>query len=74
MHNFEPATKPEDLARFFVERANSGDVEGLVDLYEPDAVLRNYGEITVTVHLIIWILCVCKDRHNKLSVIPVTSL
>jgi ketosteroid isomerase-like protein len=27
------------LARFFVTRANAGDVEGLVALYEPDAVL-----------------------------------
>ncbi len=35
----EPATRPEDLGRFFIERANAGDVEGLVALYEPDAVL-----------------------------------
>ncbi len=35
----EPALDPEDLARFFVSRANAGDVEGLVALYEPDAVL-----------------------------------
>ncbi|MGW4842993.1 YybH family protein [Nocardia brasiliensis] len=35
----EPAKRPEDLARFFVERANAGDVDGLVALYEPDAVL-----------------------------------
>ncbi|WP_086821260.1 nuclear transport factor 2 family protein [Allokutzneria sp. NRRL B-24872] len=35
----ERAREPEDLARLFVERANSGDVEGLVALYEPDAVL-----------------------------------
>jgi ketosteroid isomerase-like protein len=35
----EPAAQPEDLGRFFVERANAGDVEGLVALYEPDAVL-----------------------------------
>lgn len=35
----EPATQPEDLARFFLERANAGDVEGLVALYEPGAVL-----------------------------------
>lgn len=35
----EPARRPEDLSRFFVERANAGDVEGLVTLYEPDAVL-----------------------------------
>jgi ketosteroid isomerase-like protein len=33
------AREPEDLARLFVERANAGDVEGLVALYEPDAVL-----------------------------------
>jgi uncharacterized protein (TIGR02246 family) len=33
------ATEPEDLTRLFVERANAGDVEGLIELYEPDAVL-----------------------------------
>lgn len=35
----ERAVQPEDLGRFFVERANAGDVEGLVALYEPTAVL-----------------------------------
>jgi hypothetical protein len=35
----KPAMQPEDLATFFLERANAGDVEGLVALYEPDAVL-----------------------------------
>lgn len=35
----ETAMQPEDLARFFVERANAGDAEGLAELYEPDAVL-----------------------------------
>jgi len=35
----EPATRPEDLGRFFIERANAGDVDGLVALYEPDAVV-----------------------------------
>lgn len=35
----QPATTPNDLGRFFVERANAGDVDGLVALYEPDAVL-----------------------------------
>ncbi|GAA4021353.1 hypothetical protein GCM10022247_51910 [Allokutzneria multivorans] len=39
----ERAREPEDLARLFVERANSGDVEGLVALYEPDAVLAVAG-------------------------------
>ena len=36
---WEPALHPEDLARFFVVRANAGDVDGLVALYDLDAVL-----------------------------------
>jgi ketosteroid isomerase-like protein len=35
----EPARRPEHLSRFFVERANAGDVGGLVALYEREAVL-----------------------------------
>ncbi|WP_194818543.1 nuclear transport factor 2 family protein [Nocardia sp. XZ_19_385] len=35
----EPAREPGDLARYFVERANQGDIDGLVALYEPDAVM-----------------------------------
>ena len=35
----ESALDPEDLARFFVVRANAGDVAGLVALYEADAAL-----------------------------------
>lgn len=35
----EPAVQPEDLGRFFLDRANAGDVEGLVALYGPGAVL-----------------------------------
>ena len=35
----EAAKEPNDLEQYFVERANAGDVEGLVALYEPDAVL-----------------------------------
>jgi ketosteroid isomerase-like protein len=34
-----PAAQPEDLGPLFLERANAGDVEGLVALYEPGAVL-----------------------------------
>jgi ketosteroid isomerase-like protein len=34
-----PAMQPEDLGEYFLERANDGDVEGLVALYEPGAVL-----------------------------------
>jgi len=33
------ATQPEELSRLIVERLNAGDVDGLVALYEPDAVL-----------------------------------
>jgi ketosteroid isomerase-like protein len=44
----EPALEPEDLARFFTERANAGDVDGLAALYEPDAVLAfPPGRITI---------------------------
>jgi ketosteroid isomerase-like protein len=35
----EPAREPEDLARLFVQRVNAQDVDGLVALYEADAVL-----------------------------------
>jgi ketosteroid isomerase-like protein len=35
----EPAATPEDLVRLFIERANAGNVEGLVALYEPEAVV-----------------------------------
>jgi len=42
------AQQPEDLARFFVERANAHDLEGLVALYAPDAVLAGMnGEMAV---------------------------
>lgn len=41
------AAEPNDLSRFFIERVNAGDVEGLVALYEPDAVLAfPPGELT----------------------------
>ena len=35
----ESAKEPNDLEKFFVERANAGDVEGLVALYEANATL-----------------------------------
>ncbi len=34
-----PAKHPNDLELLFVERANAGDVDGLVALYEPNATL-----------------------------------
>lgn len=33
------AVEPEDLDMLFLERASAGDVDGVVALYEPDAVL-----------------------------------
>src|SRR4051794_33139326 len=33
------ANEPDDLARLLLERLNAADVEGVVKLYEPDAVL-----------------------------------
>jgi len=39
----ERATQPEELSRLIVERLNGGDVDGLVALYEPDAVLALPG-------------------------------
>ena len=35
----ERALQPEDLDRLFLERDNAGDVDGIVNLYEPGAVL-----------------------------------
>lgn len=39
----ERAQDPNDLERYFVERANRADVDGLLALYEPDAVLIDDG-------------------------------
>lgn len=44
----QPAKEPNDLERFFVERANAGDVEGLVALYEANAIIAvGGGEVAV---------------------------
>jgi ketosteroid isomerase-like protein len=49
----EKATKPEDLTRLFVERANAGDADGLAALYEEEAVMAYPpGEVTVGRHAI----------------------
>jgi ketosteroid isomerase-like protein len=48
MTSREKAMSPEDLTRLFVERSNSGDAEGVAELYEPDAVMAfPPGQITV---------------------------
>ncbi|WP_427136034.1 YybH family protein [Pseudarthrobacter sp. S9] len=46
----QSAASPEDLSRFFVEGANAGDVEGLVALYEPGAVLASPSGQVATGH------------------------
>ncbi len=50
---YKQAKKPNDLEKYFVERANAGDVEGLVALYEPDAILTDgSGKIAVGINQI----------------------
>jgi ketosteroid isomerase-like protein len=44
----ERAMRPEDLTRLFVRLGNDGDVDGLAELYEPDAVMAfPPGSLTV---------------------------
>lgn len=45
----KPARHPAALAELFNQRANAGDVEGLVALYEPGAVLAA-GRVVATGH------------------------
>jgi ketosteroid isomerase-like protein len=47
--NRDAATEPTALAELFNQRANAGDVEGLVALYEPGAVLAA-GRVVATGH------------------------
>ncbi len=35
------ANDPNDLEKYFIERANEGDLEGLVALYEADAIIAD---------------------------------
>src|SRR6201996_511539 len=43
----EPPRDPDDLGRMFLQRANAGDVDGVVALYEPGAVLAGPpGQLT----------------------------
>jgi len=46
----ESAQEPNDLARFFVARANAGDVDGLVALYTPDALLAGPDRTLIIGH------------------------
>ena len=44
------ATEPNDLARLLLERLAAGDLDGLVALYQPDAVLALPGGKVATGH------------------------
>ena len=46
----ELAREPNDLARFFVDRANAGDLDGIVALFEPDAVVTSPSDIDIVGH------------------------
>lgn len=47
---YKPAYDPNDLEKYFVNRANAGDVEGLVALYEADATIAD-GKTVLAVGL-----------------------
>lgn len=42
------AINPNDLEKYFVERVNKGDLEGLVALYEPNATIAD-GEREIAI-------------------------
>ena len=42
-----PATEPEQLHRLFEQAFNAGDLEALMELYEPDAALIPQPGVTV---------------------------
>ena len=43
---YKLAKNPNDLEKYFIERANAGDIDGLVELYEPNAVIAD-GESVI---------------------------
>lgn len=44
----ERATTPDDLFRLFVERVNSGDLDGIMELYEDDGTVAYIPEQPAT--------------------------
>lgn len=49
-HDRVPAAEPDELERLYVERMNAGDVEGLLALFEPDALVAMSPGKVVTGH------------------------
>lgn len=48
--SYERAKEPNDLARFFIERANAGDLDGLGVLFEPDALVAAASGLDIAGH------------------------
>jgi hypothetical protein len=46
----EPAWDPQDLERFLVARQQAGDIEGMVALFEVDAIIHAYDGRVVRGH------------------------
>jgi ketosteroid isomerase-like protein len=46
----EPARDPQDLERMLVARQRSGDIEGMVALFEPDALIHAYDGRAIRGH------------------------
>lgn len=46
----EPARDPQDLERLLVARQRAGDIEGMVALFEPDALIHAYDGRVVRGH------------------------
>ena len=41
----QTAKQPNDLEKLFVERTNAGDLDGLVALYAPDAIIADGDDV-----------------------------
>ena len=68
MTNHDAARQPEDLARLFNQHANAGNVDGLVALYESDAVVAVGRNTVATGHK--EIRCFYTDLLAKKSDFP----
>lgn len=64
------ARDPQELAQLIVARANAGDVDGMVALYAPDAILATGGTTvargTAEIHAF-WAKIVAEGRHFDLG-------
>jgi uncharacterized protein (TIGR02246 family) len=62
------AKQPEDLARLFIECANAHDLDGLIALYAPDAVLAGMdGKMAVGHHAIREVYAAMLAAHSHFT-------